>query len=575
MFDLPLRTYRRAGRALPATALMTGVVLGMLPELSVREPDGGDPVGVESSAAPNPAMDPGGVAAAAPEAAEPEPVVEPDGGQATATEGFAAFESGRDVLRWPFARDSIWNTPIGSEATYVPAGLQPANAWKRAITADAELISIDPSDPLARLMTPGQPSNSARVHVARDLAHNGSWNGCATLLNADGRTVWSGQPLRLSPGGSPTWTYTTQSAPSDLRGDGIEGCHGGSRMSGIGGSLRTGELASAEPLRHALKVNLFCKKYCYKGGSQADSKRWPALTADGYWARGYGGQLPALKMGALLALPPGVDLSRVTDPKARKLAVALRDYGAYLVDDTAWDVHAFGMDHRVVASGEWPAVSNTAFHGQLQQVFSSLAVVDDNAPGSVGGGGTPRAPLAPCFTGDAGCPRPGEGSRPVPVPSAPPVAPAPPVTPDAGTDLQSRPATDVVNGWGPVERGTSNGERGAGDGAPLRIGGRTYDRGLGVHAGSSLTYDLDDEFRRFTATVGVDDEVGDRGSVVFEVWVDGRLQHRSPTLTGAGGEHRIDVDVVDAEELRLVVTDAGDGTVHDHADWAQPRLVPA
>src|SRR3954463_355134 len=32
----------------------------------------------------------------------------------------------RDPLRWPFARTSIWNTPIGTKAQYVPAKIQNA-----------------------------------------------------------------------------------------------------------------------------------------------------------------------------------------------------------------------------------------------------------------------------------------------------------------------------------------------------------------------------------------------------------------------------------------------------------------
>jgi hypothetical protein len=30
----------------------------------------------------------------------------------------------RDPLRWPFSQESIWNTPIGSRAKYVPADLE-------------------------------------------------------------------------------------------------------------------------------------------------------------------------------------------------------------------------------------------------------------------------------------------------------------------------------------------------------------------------------------------------------------------------------------------------------------------
>ena len=309
----------------------------------------------------------------------------------------------RDPHLWPFAQDSIWNTPIGSEARYVPAGLRPELASDGAVTIDPEHISVDADDPLRTLAVPGERGDGARVHVRDDLEHDGSYNGCATFLVEGTETVWQGQPLELSPGGDPTWEFTTHDDPVDLRGPGIVGCHGGSGMSGIGGSLRVGELDADEPLRHALKINVRCEAYCWRGEDQQDSKRWPAVTADGYWATGYGGSEPALRMGALLALPPDTDLDDVTDPKARKIAEALRDYGGYVVDDTAYEVHALSADERVVESGEWPSDDDREFHEQLQEVFTRLAVVDDNAPDNVGGAGERRAALAPCFEGDPVC----------------------------------------------------------------------------------------------------------------------------------------------------------------------------
>src|SRR5690606_25567558 len=46
------------------------------------------------------------------------------------------------------------------------------------------------------------------------------------------------------------------------------------------------------------------------------------------------------------------------------------------------------------------------------------------------------------------------------------------------------------NGYGPVERDTSNGGSAAGDGLPIRLNGVEYAKGLGVHAVSNVTYAL-------------------------------------------------------------------------------------
>ncbi|NOZ57004.1 MAG: hypothetical protein GXO73_09495, partial [Calditrichaeota bacterium] len=75
---------------------------------------------------------------------------------------------------------------------------------------------------------------------------------------------------------------------------------------------------------------------------------------------------------------------------------------------------------------------------------------------------------------------------------------------------------EATAGWGTVRRDRSS------DGGPLRIGGKRFSRGLGTHAESDIVYRLNGLFERFEAVVGVDDETHGRGSVVFEVFGDGR-----------------------------------------------------
>ncbi len=134
------------------------------------------------------------------------------------------------------------------------------------------------------------------------------------------------------------------------------------------------------------------------------------------------------------------------------------------------------------------------------------------------------------------------------------------------------------NGWGPIEYDTSNGEAAAGDGVPMSIGGVRYSKGLGVHAASDVRYNLAGSFARFVADVGLDDETGNGGTVVFQVYGDGILLFDSGPHSGdnttTGQPVRVDVDVAGVNELRLVVTDNGDGNGLDHADWGNARLLP-
>jgi alpha-galactosidase len=129
------------------------------------------------------------------------------------------------------------------------------------------------------------------------------------------------------------------------------------------------------------------------------------------------------------------------------------------------------------------------------------------------------------------------------------------------------------NAWGPVERDTSNGESRAGDGKPITIGGTSYAKGLGAHATSEITYFTDRGCTTVTADVGIDDEVGDRGSVTFEVWADGERVAASDVVRGADAARPLTADVSGAEVVELRLTEAGDGNTYDHADWADATIV--
>ncbi len=130
-----------------------------------------------------------------------------------------------------------------------------------------------------------------------------------------------------------------------------------------------------------------------------------------------------------------------------------------------------------------------------------------------------------------------------------------------------------MSGFGPVEKDMANGADAPGDGKPLMIGGVTYAKGLGVHAPSELTFDLGRKYKRFYAEVGVDDEIGDFGSVQFIVYVDDVLAFDSGVMTGKMAAQKIDISVGFTQVLKLVVTNGGDDTSYDHADWAAARLL--
>ncbi|WNG45772.1 hypothetical protein F0U60_17885 [Archangium minus] len=139
--------------------------------------------------------------------------------------------------------------------------------------------------------------------------------------------------------------------------------------------------------------------------------------------------------------------------------------------------------------------------------------------------------------------------------------------------VSDMPWLSQTNGVGPAERDRSNGDRGATDGHTLSLAGVKYAKGVGVHAASEIVIHLGGQYSRFKSHIGVDDSMGSAGTVVFSVIDEqGNVLFQSGTLKGTSATQVVDVDVVDKQQLRLLVGNAGDGGTCDHGDWAGARL---
>ena len=319
----------------------------------------------------------------------------------------------RNKFLWPFASTSIWNMPVGSGAVYVPAHIAPPTA--KTLISDQDIIIMDPSAPLTLLVhsgggwggnrctASGSALISAPIPTSFVVPSNGHNNALAVLM-PDGQTVVQGQPFaRCSAGGPATAMALT---PSDnLYTSGILGAHGGSGLSSLGGTIRLNELVPGGEIRHALKVNLDAATDLYP----SPGFRWPAIRHDSCAPGCYGGSVPALEMGSLLAIPTSVNISALgleTAP-ARMLAWTLQNYGAYVADNTAQS--AFSIETEDSPNGSvvtqfqqtWgfpfqaAAGNGTPWSHDINVILANLAVVANNGPASIGGGGSPVQPLAP------------------------------------------------------------------------------------------------------------------------------------------------------------------------------------
>jgi alpha-galactosidase len=148
--------------------------------------------------------------------------------------------------------------------------------------------------------------------------------------------------------------------------------------------------------------------------------------------------------------------------------------------------------------------------------------------------------------------------------------PTPPPTADAF--VSDLPWLRSENGWGPVERDTSNGEYNAGDGNPITINGVRYAKGVGTHAPGLVEFYVGGRCSTVTADVGVDDEEGADGTVGFEIWADGKKVADSGVLTTEMPAKPLTASITGATQIRLVTNDGGNGITSDHGDWANARV---
>lgn len=348
----------------------------------------------------------------------------------------------RNVLLQPFASNSIWNMPIGSGAVYKAAGITTPPA---SLTQDDDIIVLTPTAPTTPVDTNAaawqSPSmdrcdngpNGAYPNKTTSLtvpvptnfiltsknslpAMGGTPNNSAAVLGADGKTVYNFQPLQRCTAGGPV-TYLTNAivANTNLYTDGIVGSHGGAWLSALGGTIRMGELVPGnspivngvkDVIRHALKIEIegSADGHPLLNNSVFPNNKivWPAGNNDG------------ANEGLLVALLPTFNYNGLSTAPGRSIAWTLINYGAYIVDDTAWNdmaictelsPNADGSINRVYTEfqSSWgytfdQSSTSNAWFKDIQTIMQNLQVVTNNSASAIGGGGTPRQPLLPAVT---------------------------------------------------------------------------------------------------------------------------------------------------------------------------------
>ncbi|WP_162944958.1 T9SS type A sorting domain-containing protein [Flavisolibacter nicotianae] len=308
--------------------------------------------------------------------------------------------TGRDPLKWPFAKTSIWNMPIHKNAVYTKAHIVVNDTT--SLSAEEDIVIQTPNEPMMPVYKnwSGWDSryNRCRGPVYIDVGENGkdtvladgtiyfyapiprnwiyapeTWNvhrpdACTAILLPNGSFEQTNPIAKCYPD---TITSATHNYPPDscvLKGECIRGEHGGSGLSSIGGTIRYDEI-SAGIIPHALKFLMWGALNYYKGdvALASDGHRWPATKEDHGYKNikdsfsYYGSTDTAMRIGALLAIHRNINLVKI--PEGSKIstsaadtclnctgnllqleslpgmiiAKALQDYGAYAVDNSARD----------------------------------------------------------------------------------------------------------------------------------------------------------------------------------------------------------------------------------------------
>ncbi|MDF9875433.1 NPCBM/NEW2 domain-containing protein [Cellulosimicrobium cellulans] len=134
--------------------------------------------------------------------------------------------------------------------------------------------------------------------------------------------------------------------------------------------------------------------------------------------------------------------------------------------------------------------------------------------------------------------------------------------------------TSATNGYGVIGIDVANKDSASSPDLPLVINTtpelkKTYEKGLGVHAASKVTYYLGGQCTRFTADTGLED--GFNGSVIFKVNLDDVNRYQGSTFQAGFPTETVDLDLTGAHYIDLIV-DAPGSINGAHGVWGDARF---
>ncbi|MEF3402758.1 NPCBM/NEW2 domain-containing protein [Agromyces sp. CCNWLW203] len=135
----------------------------------------------------------------------------------------------------------------------------------------------------------------------------------------------------------------------------------------------------------------------------------------------------------------------------------------------------------------------------------------------------------------------------------------------------------ATNGWGVIGKDVANKDSASSPDLPLKINytdpatgtSPVYEKGLGVHAQSKITYFVGGACSAFTSEVGL--EAGFGGNVIFKVDTDGVNRYQSRTFTPGFAPESVNIDLTGAQYVDLIVE--APGSINGaHGIWGDARF---
>lgn len=109
------------------------------------------------------------------------------------------------------------------------------------------------------------------------------------------------------------------------------------------------------------------------------------------------------------------------------------------------------------------------------------------------------------------------------------------------------------------------------EGGRLMLGGQSYDKGLAIHSRTKLVYRIPKDSKKFIATIGIDDRVGDDGNVRLTISDDNKTLF-DQSVAGKDDPLEVVLDLTGVRRLTILVDFGDEIDIGDHLDLCNARI---